>query len=272
MTLLTTTDPAQVWRLCDAVVSGDPVAGTIFATIAEWTSREGAAVWAAHPLDAPTVLVARSHADTPVTFTPGWREDDCRAAAEALRALDPPAASIAGPTETVELVAELLERAITQRTGERLYRLDELVEPQAVSGRARLAVPDDVDYLADWYVDFQLEALGRVAPGQGSKTMVRNGIATGRCWLWLDKDGRARSFAQRRPIVDGVSRIGPVYTPPSCRGHGYGSAATAAAARDILDEGAVPCLFTDLGNPTSNHIYSALGFTPVLDRTFLRFD
>ena len=41
---------------------------------------------------------------------------------------------------------------------------------------------------------------------------------------------------------------------------------------DILDDGAVPCLYTDLANPTSNRIYQALGYDAVLDRTLLRFD
>jgi predicted GNAT family acetyltransferase len=75
-----------------------------------------------------------------------------------------------------------------------------------------------------------------------------------------------------RPSLNGVARIGPVYTPPRFRGHGYGSAVTAATTRDVLAEGAVACLFTDLGNPTSNKIYQALGYVPVLDRTLISYD
>jgi predicted GNAT family acetyltransferase len=62
-----------------------------------------------------------------------------------------------------------------------------------------------------------------------------------------------------------------VYTTPEARGRGYGSAATAAATRDILAAGAVPCLYTDLANATSNKIYQALGYYPVVDRTLVRF-
>jgi predicted GNAT family acetyltransferase len=57
-----------------------------------------------------------------------------------------------------------------------------------------------------------------------------------------------------------------VYTPPKERGRGYGSAVTAAATRSILDDGAIPVLFTDLANPTSNKIYQALGYRPVETR------
>jgi predicted GNAT family acetyltransferase len=63
--------------------------------------------------------------------------------------------------------------------------------------------------------------------------------------------------------------IGPVYTPPPQRGRGYGSAVTALATRSILEEGAVPVLFTDLANPTSNKIYQALGYQAVEDRVIV---
>jgi predicted GNAT family acetyltransferase len=67
-------------------------------------------------------------------------------------------------------------------------------------------------------------------------------------------------------VLGGSARVGPVYTPPEHRGRGYGSAVTAAATRSILAEGAVPVLFTDLANPTSNKIYRALGYRPVEER------
>jgi predicted GNAT family acetyltransferase len=78
-------------------------------------------------------------------------------------------------------------------------------------------------------------------------------------------------MATRRPPAAGVSRIGPVYTPPEHRGHGYGSAVTARAAFDILDSGAVPVLYADRGNATSNKIYLAIGFRPVTDRLSVTF-
>jgi predicted GNAT family acetyltransferase len=61
-------------------------------------------------------------------------------------------------------------------------------------------------------------------------------------------------------------RIGPVYTPPERRGVGYTSNLVAAASQEQLDAGrSFVFLFTDLANPTSNHIYEAIGFEPVSD-------
>jgi predicted GNAT family acetyltransferase len=84
--------------------------------------------------------------------------------------------------------------------------------------------------------------------------------------LWFAPPGELVSVAPRLPPAAGVSRIGPVYTPPAHRGHGYASAVTARAAFDILDSAAVPVLYTDVSNPTSNKIYRAIGFRPVADR------
>lgn len=57
----------------------------------------------------------------------------------------------------------------------------------------------------------------------------------------------------------GVTRIGNVYTPPEHRGHGYGSAVTAAISRNRRALEPTCMLYTDLDNPTSNGIYRAIG-------------
>ena len=39
----------------------------------------------------------------------------------------------------------------------------------------------------------------------------------------------------------------------------------------VTDErGAIPCLFTDLANPTSNGVYQRIGYEPVDDTVHLR--
>jgi predicted GNAT family acetyltransferase len=40
----------------------------------------------------------------------------------------------------------------------------------------------------------------------------------------------------------------------------------AALSQTLLDQGRMYCfLFTDLANPTSNHIYQAIGYQPICD-------
>ena len=63
----------------------------------------------------------------------------------------------------------------------------------------------------------------------------------------------------------GVARVGPVYTPGAHRGRGYASVLTAHVSRLLRDSGTRVCLFTDQANPTSNKIYAAIGYVPVVD-------
>ena len=72
------------------------------------------------------------------------------------------------------------------------------------------------------------------------------------------------------PPSFGVARIGPVYTPPAQRRKGYAGAAVAAVSALLRDAGARVCLFTDQANPTSNGVYVALGYRPVVDMVNLR--
>ncbi len=70
----------------------------------------------------------------------------------------------------------------------------------------------------------------------------------------------------------GMSRIGPVYTPPESRGHGFGAAVTAEAVRHAQRDGARDVvLFADVANPVSNRIYRRLGFVPVAESVQFAF-
>ena len=83
--------------------------------------------------------------------------------------------------------------------------------------------------------------------------------------LW-EADGRPVSLVCfGGPTPTGI-RIGPVYTPPEHRGHGYASALTAEVSAQQLAGGRSFCfLYTDLGNPTSNAIYMRIGYERVCD-------
>src|SRR4029077_8890307 len=143
---------------------------------------------------------------------------------------------------------------------QRLFRLDALIPPTGVPGSARRAGEADRSLLLDWDQAFAEEAEAR---GMDLERSVDRMVAAGGAWIWVD--GEPVSLAVRRAPAEGSARVGPVYTPPQHRGHGYGSAVTAVATQDVLDDGAVPVLFTDLANPTSNAIYQRLGYRPVSD-------
>ena len=107
--------------------------------------------------------------------------------------------------------------------------------------------------------------------GENQSGAAREKIRHAGVMLW-EADGGPVSIACNTMPVTGMVRIGPVYTPPEARGHGYGSAATAALSQRLLKAGAEEVvLYTDLANPVSNSIYQRIGYRPVEDRVVLAF-
>jgi predicted GNAT family acetyltransferase len=69
-----------------------------------------------------------------------------------------------------------------------------------------------------------------------------------------------------------VGVIGHVYSPEEYRRKGYATAVVQKLSEYILQNGFRYCgLFTDKANPTSNHIYSKIGYEPSTQFTSLRF-
>jgi hypothetical protein len=265
MTVQTTTDTGEILGRLEPVLMADPVRNTIFATVRSYLRSAGGGGWCAH---SAVTLAARSSEQHPIALTDGWT--DVAALAGAINEL-PAVAGLGGPVGTVEALVDTLGRPPRQRIAERLYRLDRLVEPVGVPGRARLAGATDRELVASWLTPYTREAFGVLPPNFDADRLAAVLLEHSRTWLWIDAQDVPVAMAARRPPAAGVSRIGPVYTPPDQRNHGYGSAVTARAALDILDNAGVPVLYTDLANPTSNDIYRAIGFRPVTDRLSVSF-
>lgn len=162
-------------------------------------------------------------------------------------------------------------RAGTISTEERLYRLGALQAPNGVRGMSRLATDNDRGLVVDWVGLFFDEAFSQVH-NDGGEEFVDTANRVGHRFVLWDIDGIPVSVAMLRVPAFGVSRIGPVFTPRDQRGHGYGSAVTAAAA-DMARRSGTPdvVLFADLANRTSNAIYQRIGFEAVIDSARIDF-
>jgi GNAT superfamily N-acetyltransferase len=190
--------------------------------------------------------------------------------------IDPELPGASGPRENVESLGDAWVRVTGGTTTEvlagRLYQLGQLIPP-TVPGRARPATEDDVDLLAKWRTDFANEALpeARDHESDGAVEIRRLLELKYSISLWED-GGETVSWASASAPIGGMSRVGPVYTPPEHRGRGYGSAVTAAVSQCARDVGARDViLFTDLSNVTSNSIYQKIGYRPVYDSSELQF-
>jgi hypothetical protein len=181
-----------------------------------------------------------------------------------------------GALPAVDLCAGELARLVGGRVEvgqhSRLHELGELTAPASVPGALVLATEADVDLAMAWFVAFGGDADEQAGRPRGasahdvpdrSELLVR--LRAGRLWFWVDEAGERVNLTGANPPAFGMARIGPVYTPPDQRGRGWASNAVAEISRRIQAEGARVCLFTDQANPTSNKIYAALGYRPVVD-------
>lgn len=193
--------------------------------------------------------------------------------------LMPDAGGVTGPKEEADRFAGVWcvrQGGTTQlNRAERIYRLDKLVPAGMVEGQARWATGDDLQLVKDWWVSFIIEAdpfLANTPRDEVAKNInprVDQPQDVRGIWLW-EVDGQPVSMVGYAGPTPNSIRIAPVYTPPEHRGRGYASALCSAVAAWLLDrENGLGkqflTLFTDLANPTSNHIYQSIGFTPVID-------
>jgi predicted GNAT family acetyltransferase len=154
---------------------------------------------------------------------------------------------------------------------ETLYRLGALRPPRGVPGWGRLADHDDTDLLVRWLDAFFADAFGAPSDPAARRRYLDEIVEErGRIVLWT-VDGEPVSMARLHAPLAGMTRIGPVYTPPEHRGRGHAAAVTSMAAEDALRRGVSDIvLFADADNPVSNRLYQRIGFDTVTEH--LRFD
>ena len=152
-----------------------------------------------------------------------------------------------------------------------VYELTAIRDPGAAEGAARLATEEDLPLMLAWQADFIAEAVpDHVGDDDAMRRRLTAMVADGGFWLWESDDVVSMTGVHAAPPT-GV-RIGPVYTPPSRRGHGFATALVAHASAHALAHGVARCwLHTDLANPTSNAIYQRIGYEWVCEATELRF-
>ncbi len=163
----------------------------------------------------------------------------------------------------VEEWARLTGERGTPGMPERVHRLTSVRPQSAVPGSMRQASENDRELVLAWMRAFAADAGAVTLPGWAEQSTSAH-LGRGSLFLWED-DGRA-SLAGGRETGSAVARLGPVYTPPSRRRRGYAGALVAQLSQRLLDGGCQACcLYTDLRNPTSNHVYAEVGYEPVAD-------
>lgn len=235
----------------------------------------------------PAYLAAVSEAGRVIAagvMTPPWNivlscVDDPDALTALATDLDDAGVAVPGTTSAVDSAQRFARLwcgshglSIRRVNAERIYRVERVVAPVGVSGRARIASEADRDLLIELVDAFITEALEPRSPEEASDLVDRSFRTGSRTWYVWEDGGPVSVAAAGGPTPNGI-RIGPVYTPPELRRRGYASAVTAHASQVELDKGRrFVFLFTNLANKTSNKIYQQIGYEPVIDVDQLAFE
>jgi predicted GNAT family acetyltransferase len=184
-------------------------------------------------------------------------------------------------------VARDFAEAWTRRTGqpwklavrERIHELRSVRPLELPPGQLRVATTADRATAVPWLAGMHHDIFGAEVPFDPEAVATRRlaapeapGDPFTSLYLWVDEAGEPRAMAGAQATTANGVRIGAVYTPPEFRRRGYATAVVAALSQRMLDLGRRACyLFTDLANPTSNHIYKEIGYEPVTDVDEIRF-
>ena len=166
-------------------------------------------------------------------------------------------------------LAERHDAALETRFEQGVYALHTVIPARETRGSVRPADHADRALLLEWVEAFTTEVLHESATDDAGRLerSVDARLAGGDAGfaLWEADERPVSLVGFGGPTPNGI-RIGPVYTPPEHRGHGYASALTAQVSAEQLARGRRFCfLYTDLGNPTSNAIYVRIGYERVCD-------
>jgi len=146
---------------------------------------------------------------------------------------------------------------------QRCFQLETVQSLPKVNGHLRVGTSAERELLTTWCQAFIKEALNDVEK-QDAESIVERLLHQGSLYLWQDQVPVSMANSTR-PTPNGIA-INLVYTPPEYRRKGYATACVASLSRSLLASGRKYCfLFTDLANPTSNHIYQKIGYQPMGD-------
>ena len=156
---------------------------------------------------------------------------------------------------------------ITMRS--RVFEARTVTDVPLSPGKLRLARMDDHLLMAQWIVAFS-EEIGESADLNSAKKRAEQHIKAEQLYIW-DDDEPVSIAAAARPTRNGIT-VTRVYTPPEHRNNGYATSCVWSLTQKMLiDHYSFCSLYTDLANPTSNSIYTKIGYVPVGDALALDF-
>lgn len=151
---------------------------------------------------------------------------------------------------------------------QRIYQLSEVEDIPESEGSMRMATKEDLSFLEDWVLAFNRETPERPLSREEAAQLAEHRVQEGSLYLWEVKH-KPVAMAARTRKTDHGQTVSLVYTPIEERKKGYASSLVKHLSREILNDYTFCFLYTDLANPTSNKIYTRIGYQPVCDSLVL---
>ena len=190
-----------------------------------------------------------------------------------LRGIDTPIPGVTGPATEAQAFSECWTEemaGISARVVMRLrvFEARTVVDVSLSPGELRLACMADHPLMTQWIAAFS-ETIGEPVDVDQAKSNAQQYIKDRLLYIW-DDGGPVSIATETRPIRNGIT-ISTVYTPPEHRSKGYATSCVWSLTKKLLSGRYSFCsLYTDLSNPTSNSIYTKIGYVPLGDA--LSFD
>lgn len=182
---------------------------------------------------------------------------------------------VVGPSSVARCFADRWRRGnpglvATISTRLRVFEAQGVIDMPLAPGRLRLAGMEDLPLMANWIAGFSREAIGEESNPEKAKRNAEKYILERNLYIW-DHDGPVSIARESRALKNGTV-ISLVYTPPAFRNRGYATSCVHQLTKKLLAGTHKFCsLYTDLSNPTSNRIYTKVGYVP-LGYTLENFD
>ena len=150
----------------------------------------------------------------------------------------------------------------------RVFEARSVMDLPLSPGKLRFARLDDHPLMTKWIIALS-DDIGEPTTLENARNRAQKLIKDQQLYIW-DNDGPVSIAGVSRPMKNGMT-IGVVYTPPEHRNNGYATSSVLLLTKKLLSDGYSFCsLYTDLSNPTSNSIYTKIGYVPIGDA--LAFD
>jgi uncharacterized protein len=166
----------------------------------------------------------------------------------------------------IEQYKKYLKGSFIEKLGTDIMELRQLNDIKPVAGGQRLSVHEDAKLVADWMIQFQIEAMMDEADYEAALYRATQLIDRKELYIYEDEEHRAVSMAAAtRKLLHGMG-ITYVFTPEEFRGKGYAAANIYYLSKALLEQGFEFCtLYVDKKNPLSNRAYEKVGYKVVED-------